>query len=277
MSKATRNRTSKGSAVRAARSGVVSRKPIPWGTIIAVVAIVGLAGVVFGYYWIQSAPRRELESIKEEVQAREAAAKAWAPTQSNPDPSKKIDGIVIEEYKGAAHVKPEERVAYDQSPPFGGPHDGFWASCNGVVYPEAVRTENMVHGLEHGAVWLTYDPQKITGTDLTELKARADGKQYTFMSPYPGLDKPLSLQAWGHQLKLDSVDDPRIEQFIVALRGNQTVAPEAGGSCDEMGPGQFDRDNPPPFDPTPPGKDAKPMDYQGAPDVPAGGAPTPGQ
>ena len=38
------------------------------------------------------------------------------------------------------------------------------------------------------------------------------------MSPYPGLDAPISLQAWGYQLKVDNADDPRIDDFIKALR-----------------------------------------------------------
>ena len=40
------------------------------------------------------------------------------------------------------------------------------------------------------------------------------------LSPYVGLDSPVSLQSWGHQLKVDSVDDPRIEQFADFLTRN---------------------------------------------------------
>ncbi len=36
-----------------------------------------------------------------------------------------------------------------------------WATCNGVVYTKAVRIENMVHTLEHGAVWIAYNPDTI--------------------------------------------------------------------------------------------------------------------
>lgn len=242
--------------VQAARGSVVTKKQTPWGTIIAVVAILALAGGVFGYYYIASADKRE-------QQAREEAASAFIPSAENPDPSTKIAGIKIENYEGSRHVTPTERVAYDQSPPFGGPHDGFWAACTGIVYPNAVRTENMVHSLEHGAVWIAYNPEQVTGAALEKLKLRVEGKPYTMMSPYPGLDSPISLQSWGHQLKVDSADDERIEQFIVALRLNQTTYPEVGASCDALGPGQFDPDNPPPFNPAPPGPDAKPMDYQG--------------
>lgn len=84
------------------------------------------------------------------------------------------------------------------------------------------------------------------------------------MSPYPELDKPISLQSWGHQLKLKSASDPRIDQFIAALKRNRNTYPEIGASCQALGPGRFDPNNPPPFNPAPPGPDAKPMDYQGS-------------
>jgi type II secretory pathway pseudopilin PulG len=239
-------------------SSVVSKKGTPWGTIIAVIGVVALLGAVLGYYLVQSEPKREQKT-------REEAAAAYAPTAQNPDPSTKIEGVTTAQYTGSVHVLATERVAYDKTPPFGGPHDGSWAACTGIVYPNAVRTENMVHSLEHGAIWIAYNPAQVTGPDLNLLKVRVDGKPYSMMSPYPGLDKPISLQSWGHQLKLDKADDPRIDQFITALRSNPNgVYPEVGASCDAMGPGAFDPDNPPPFDPTPPGPDAKAMDYKGS-------------
>jgi hypothetical protein len=253
----------KGSAVKAARGSVVSKKGTPWGTIIAVVGIVALLAAVITYYMVQSAPKRDQAD-------REAAAASFAPTASDPDPSKRIPGVVTATYTGSVHVLPTERVAYDKTPPFGGPHDGYWATCTGTVYPNAVRTENMVHGLEHGAVWIAYNPQQVTGDALNLLKVRVEGKPYTMMSPYPGLDKPISLQSWGHQLKVDKADDARIDEFIAALRSNPNgVYPEVGASCDALGPGQFDPDNPPAFDPSKPGPDAKPMDYKGTPDAQA--------
>jgi hypothetical protein len=212
---------------------------------------------VITYYMVKSAPQRDQKS-------RDQAAASYAPSASNPDPSKRIPGVITASYAGSVHILPTERVAYDHSPPFGGPHDGYWAACNGVVYPNAVRTENMVHSLEHGTVWIAYNPQQVTGDQLTLLSARVKGKPYTMMSPYPGLDKPISLQSWGHQLKLDKADDPRIDDFIAALRTNPNgVYPEVGASCDALGPGQFDPSNPPPFDPSKPGPNAKPMNYKG--------------
>jgi hypothetical protein len=183
---------------------------------------------------------------------------------SNPDPSLKLAGIVTGNYKGSVHVLQTERVAYDHFPPIGGPHDGYWAACTSIVYQTAVRNENMVHALEHGSVWIAYNPDQVSGAALNTLKAKIEGKPYSMMSPYPGLDKPISLQAWGHQLKVDNADDARVDEFITALRTNPNTTPEVGASCDAMGPGAFDPDNPPAFDPAPPGPDAKPMDYVGS-------------
>ena len=77
------------------------------------------------------------------------------------------------------------------------------------------------------------------------------GQQYLLLSPYPGLDQPISLQSWGHQLKLSDVDDPRIDQFVAALRLNQYTFPEPGATCAELGPPNFSQDNPPAFAPPP--------------------------
>ncbi|WP_033288511.1 DUF3105 domain-containing protein [Amycolatopsis jejuensis] len=239
-------------AVRAAKNrSVVATKGTPWGTIIGVVLVVALLAGVVTYYLIASAPKR--------------AAESYTPSASDPDPSSRIQGVITAKYTGSVHILPTERVAYDHSPPFGGPHDGYWAACNGVVYPNPVRNENMVHALEHGTVWIAYNPDRIKGDQVDQLAKRVTGKTYMMLSPYPGLDKPISVQSWGHQLKLDSPDDERIDAFIAALRTNPNgVYPEIGASCDALGPGMFDPANPPKFDPSKPGPDAKPMDYKGS-------------
>ena len=52
------------------------------------------------------------------------------------------------------------------------------------------------------------------------------------LSPYAGLDSPISIQSWGHQLKVDSADDPRLEQFADFLTLNNEFTPEPGASCE---------------------------------------------
>ena len=183
----------------------------------------------------------------------------FTPTESNKDPAKAITGVLTVEYKFGIHIPEGQRVAYDHSPPLGGAHDQVWAACTGVVYPKAVRTENMVHSLEHGAVWIAYNPDQVRGDDLDLLTERVEGKPFTLLSPYPGLDKPISVQSWGHQLKVDSAVDERIDQFVLALKRNPYTTPEPQASCDVLGAPYFDVDNPPPFDPSAPGADAMPV------------------
>jgi Protein of unknown function (DUF3105) len=229
-------------AVRNARAAVVSQRSTPWGMIAGILVVVLFAGAIFGYYVVQNNAK----------QAKAAALAEFTPSADNKDPSTKIAGVITQTYTGGQHVQPTQTVAYTHSPPFGGTHDGFWAACNGVVYPTAVRSENMVHALEHGSIWIAYNPDQITGDAVKTLAAKVQGQPYSVMSPYPGLDQPISLQSWGHQLKLADVNDPRIDQFISALRTNQYAYPEVGASCQALGPGQFDQDNPPPFAPAPP-------------------------
>lgn len=230
---------------------MVIKKPKPWGTIAATVAVALFAGGVFGYSYYKWDIKRE----------QEAALAAFTPSDTNQDPSDKIAGVTKVDYNNArGHVNATQRVAYDKLPPFGGPHDEVWAACNGQVYSTPVRNENMVHPLEHGAVWIAYNPDQISGPALDKLRDRVVGETYIMLSPYPGLDKPISLQSWGHQLKLDSPDDERIDQFIRALRANEYNHPEPGGTCDAQ-PGTFSVDSPPPFVATPPGPDAVPMDF----------------
>lgn len=178
-----------------------------------------------------------------------ATTKRQKPPQQK-DSARSIPDIEIKEFKDAAqHVEAPQRVAYDQSPPFGGSHDASWAACNGVVYTKAVRNENMVHALEHGAVWIAYNPDKVSEADVQALAKKVKGEPYMLMSPYPGLDRPVSLQSWGHRLKLDEASDPRVDEFIDALKQNKYTYPEPGATCDTP---SFDTENPPPFDPSPP-------------------------
>ncbi|MFJ2834121.1 MULTISPECIES: DUF3105 domain-containing protein [unclassified Nocardia] len=182
-----------------------------------------------------------------------ASTDAFVPTADNQDPSREIPGVEITEFPPGLHVTSTQRVAYPVIPPLGGPHDSRWAACDGVVYATGVRTENVVHSLEHGAVWIAYNPDKVSAADQAALAARVTNKPYTLMSPIPGMAHPISLQSWGHQLKPDSAADPRIDQFILALRENPYTTPEPGATCSSP---LFDRTNPPPFDPTAPGPDA---------------------
>jgi Protein of unknown function (DUF3105) len=121
----------------------------------------------------------------------------------------------------------EGPVNYPQTPPVGGPHSPVWQNCG--FYSEPVRNENAVHSMEHGAVWITYRPD-LPQEQVDKLRELAESQSYVLVSPYPGLPSPVVASAWGKQLRLDSANNPRLEQFIRAYRqGPQT--PEPGAPC----------------------------------------------
>jgi hypothetical protein len=122
-------------------------------------------------------------------------------------------------------------VQYEINPPAGGPHNERWQECSGVVYDDRIPTEHALHSLEHGAVWVTYDPAVLSDSDVDRLARNVNNTNYTLMSQFDGQDAPISLQAWGYQLKLESAGDPRIQEFIRALRVNASLEGPAA-RCD---------------------------------------------
>lgn len=131
----------------------------------------------------------------------------------------------VREYDVAAeHVITE--VEYEQTPPAGGPHNPLWLNCG--VYDEPIFSENAVHSMEHGAVWITYDPA-LDEAAVAQLE-EAVPSTYAILSPFEGLPSPVVASAWGRQLVLDSPADPRLEEFITEHRMGG-VAPEIGAPC----------------------------------------------
>ncbi len=135
-----------------------------------------------------------------------------------------IEGVEIFE-NVTTHT--EDPVEYPQNPPAGGPHNPYWLNCG--LYSEPQQNENAVHSLEHGAVWVTYDPSAVSADELATLEAQFPSS-YVILSPYEDLPAPIVLSAWNAQLKIESADDPRIPQFFEEYWRNQNV-PEPNASC----------------------------------------------
>ncbi|MEU5947929.1 DUF3105 domain-containing protein [Micromonospora sp. NPDC047465] len=113
-------------------------------------------------------------------------------------------------------------ITYSILPPVAGPHNAAWQNCMGDVYDAPIANEHAVHSLEHGTVWITYRPD-LPADQVAKLTEKVQGKEKMMLSPFEGLDKPISLQAWGYQLKVDNADDSRIDDFIKALKVNASV------------------------------------------------------
>jgi hypothetical protein len=139
-------------------------------------------------------------------------------------------------------------VKYIVTPPVGGDHDPVW--MNAGVYTKPVPVTRAVHNLEHGAVWITYDPnlpvkeikqltafvtkQSLIKEDLSSYGITNAANRYVDLSPWTSnaLPSPIVISSWGYQLQLTSPTDPRLQQFVDTLRYKEKYSPEFGGPVD---------------------------------------------
>lgn len=139
--------------------------------------------------------------------------------------SDNMEGVT--EYEpGRDHV--ESPVAYEQSPPVGGEHYPRWQNCD--VYTEPIVDEFAVHSMEHGAVWITYEPG-LGEEQISQLEERHTPGSYVLVSPYEGdMPAPIVASSWGRQLTLEDAGDERLDQFLQAYEQSPDV-PEPGAAC----------------------------------------------
>jgi hypothetical protein len=149
-----------------------------------------------------------------------------------------IEGLVIFPDPGRGHADGE--ISYDQVAPVGGIHNSTWLHCG--IYAEPVRRENVIHSMEHGAVWLAYQPelpadQVETLRGIVRGERSSRGEALIVLAPMPGLDAPIVATAWRVQLKLEDAFDERLQLFLNRYqRGPFT--PEPGANCTFGGIGE---------------------------------------
>jgi hypothetical protein len=123
-------------------------------------------------------------------------------------------------------------VTYDRVPPAGGAHNPTQLNCG--VYTQAVPNENAVHSLEHGAVWITYQPtlpaDQVLRLQQLVTSSYVGSERYIILSPYLGLPSPIVISAWGVQLSVDQASDSRLRDFIHQFAGSGQGG-EPGGPC----------------------------------------------
>jgi hypothetical protein len=143
------------------------------------------------------------------------------------------DGVKVFNYASANHI--EGNIDYStqpdykgELPPAGGAHNSTAQQCE--VYSQPIRQENAIHSLEHGAVWITYQPD-LPADQVDKLKGIVGSDPYLMMSPYDGLPAPIVLTAWNHQLQLQEFDKDSVDRFIRSYKNKRGVTPEFGASC----------------------------------------------
>ena len=165
---------------------------------------------------------------------------AWD-TAGYPGPGTAGPGTLAHDHVGGP-------VTYSVTPPVGGQHSAIW--MNAGVYTLPVPSERAVHDMEHGAVWITYDPklpadqvaaltsfvsaQSLIPEKGSEAAQEGQANRYVVMSPWAAgdLPSPIVISSWGYQLRVTSPTDPRLQQFIDMFRANKTYSPEAGSPVD---------------------------------------------
>ncbi|MCP2325160.1 hypothetical protein HDA40_003667 [Hamadaea flava] len=225
---------------RPAGAGGKGRRPVTpvkvtqqrsWGPIglLTAVILVAVAIVGFGAYFIikdmRATSAAEAKQKSEAELEKKEASTPWTQRAAA------IQGIVnYRDQKPAwlTNNHKQGKLTYAVTPSVGGDHNPVWQNCMGDVYKAPIATEHATHSLEHGAIWITYD-SKLDAAQVAKLAERVTGKEYMLMSPVDNLGSPITLQAWGYQLKVDNADDSRIDAFVRALRKNASM--ESGASC----------------------------------------------
>jgi hypothetical protein len=131
-----------------------------------------------------------------------------------------LPGEKIQEL-GRDHVPETETVRYNSNPPTSGPHyatPALWG-----IYTVAPKDEYLVHNLEHGGVVVSYNPDRVTGEELEQLKAQvrrlSDVNPRVILTPRANLDTAIALTAWGYLAKLDSYNAAAVKTFYDAHIG----------------------------------------------------------
>jgi Protein of unknown function (DUF3105) len=169
-------------------------------------------------------------SSADDVPSEESAGGA---TSGGVDIGPAPEGIEgVEAFRVDSHNHTEQNLDYDHKPPTGGDHFPVPATC-GFYSSDPPPDELLVHDLEHGSIWIAYRPD-LDATQQDALRQLVAEQAKVTATPYPDLDSPLVMTAWGRQLKLDSADDPRVQQFIDTYR-NSANAPEPGAACQGIG------------------------------------------
>jgi hypothetical protein len=135
----------------------------------------------------------------------------------------------VEEWDDLSNEHVAEPPDYEMSPPAGGPHFESWQNCG--VYDEPVADFLAVHSLEHGAVWITYDPDEVSDDEVGELEGMYNPGDYLIISPYLGeMPGPIAASGWGRQIVVDSPGESGLSRFVTRYEQSNDV-PEPGAAC----------------------------------------------
>jgi hypothetical protein len=252
-----------GPAARPARKpgrSIVDQRRTPWALIITITVLVVLAGSIVAVAVSRGGHKAAQARAGNEISPSAVTGKTTTEKAANPvADTSGIDGVLAWDTTGwpgdgatragaLQHDHVNGTVDYAVMPPVGGPHNATW--MNAGIYTKPVPSERAIHNLEHGAVWITYNPD-LPAAQITQLTdfvtkqskiaeppasagAASTSNRYIDLSPWLSntLPSPIVISAWGHQLRVNAATDPRLQQFVDTFRNSRKYTPEYGESVD---------------------------------------------
>jgi hypothetical protein len=131
----------------------------------------------------------------------------------------------------ALHIEPGNPLPeYTSDPPTSGPH--YTQTVRSDFREEALPDQNIIHNLEHGDIWISYNP-RIPDAIREDLKQFGAAK--VVITPREANETDIALAAWGRldtfNVEGDTLPIERIEDFIKRYtnQGPEQVPGASGG------------------------------------------------
>jgi len=127
-------------------------------------------------------------------------------------------------FTSAAHVPDGTLGERGAQPPAGGPH--YVVPQPVGAYDEVLDDGHLIHSLEHGIVWIAYDPEQVTAEDLAGLRQVFDAfSSDVILAPRPENDPAVYIMSWGRRLSVSPDDTDTLREFVET---NRNRSPEPG-------------------------------------------------
>jgi hypothetical protein len=125
--------------------------------------------------------------------------------------------------QGQEHIKiGVTHPPYNSNPPTSGWH--YEQPAPWGVHTEALPDEAAVHNLEHGGIWISYNPDKVDKKTIEQLTNLTKSyKSKVILTPRKANETKIALASWTKLETLDSFDEAKIKDFIAR---NKNKGPE---------------------------------------------------
>ncbi len=133
--------------------------------------------------------------------------------------------LLGQEYEddGTRHLSAGEAAPiFKTNPPVSGPHDQ--EPTDWGYYDQALPDVKAIHNLEHGGIWVSYQPEALNDEQKEELRRLA--KQYDqrlIVSPRAQNDTKVAIASWRRLEITDALNIDTVKQFLTT---NVNQSPE---------------------------------------------------